>query len=293
MSLKTNIEYWNELEKNGWLYFHLKDGKPESFIDHLIALSYPIIIVLILVLSFFYYSRLANEKKRFKSLIACMSTAAILGWTWGGLMIHADPVFPSWLFPPWSVSNIELFLALEDILFYPFATGAFYIVYRNINIEDVVENRTLMINLVIFLYSLLSLFYLMFTGLCGQSVTIFFVIPGILLFIYSKDELNIKKFFYFQPVPILVGWVWDWTATSLVRETEGKAWASQYVYISFNEAGEHNHSSVFLDYAEYPWAWIFYSPIAITPWLGMAGVMFNFSLFVAVDKFFDKRGVVQ
>lgn len=214
MSFKTNLEYWDELEKNGWLYEYLKDGKPESLLEQLIGIGYPIIMTSIICLCFFFYSKLPENKKRLNSLITSVGIATVLGWIWNILMIHSDPIFPSWLFPPWSVTNIEFIQSLEDWLFYPGCTTLLYIVYRYIDIEDMVENRPLVMNIIIVIYTFIILFFLLFTELCGQTVTLVFAAPGLLLFIYCRDVINVKKFIYFLPAPLILNCIWDWYAVT-------------------------------------------------------------------------------
>ena len=289
MPFKANNEYWNELEAKGWLYSYLKDGVPESFISQIIGYSYPIILFIIIILTFALYSKLPEEKKHFKSMIASVGTATLLGWIWGAWLFHANPTYLGWFFPPWAVTNIEFILTLEDWVFYPACTALFYTIYRHIELDDNTSNRTLVINIIIVIYIFTILFYLLFTALCGRSIAVLFAIPGLLLFIYARDVLNVRKFIYFLVIVVSMNCVWDWAAVSWVHSIDGYAWASQWIYVSFNKTGEHIQSTIYLDYVEHAWAWIFNNPIEITPWLGLSGAILDFSLFAAADKFFARH----
>jgi hypothetical protein len=68
------------------------------------------------------------------------------------------------------------------------------------------------------------------------------------------------------------------------------AWASQWVYIAFDQHNNYIHSRVFLDYGTHKWAWIFKNPIEITPWFAISVGIFFYSMTVACTKFFIDRG---
>jgi len=77
--------------------------------------------------------------------------------------------------------------------------------------------------------------------------------------------------------------VWDIIAVTIIPSITGVAWASQWVYISFDSLGAAHHSIVWLNYNLNRWAWIGNSPIEITPWFSIAGWVFIYSLAQVFD----------
>ena len=285
--MKYNSEYWGELLKTGWLYTYLKDGEPNGLFEVLLGYAYPIMVAVISVVAIVLYLKLPKNEQKYKTMLFGVGLGSIAGWVWGFIMLQYDSHFPGWLFPPWAVTGIEFILPIEDLLFYPFCTLIFYIIYRKIKISDESWNSNLAQNILISFYRILILFYLIFTSLCGRAVALMFALPGLLLFIYAKDRVNIKKYLLFQLILIFINTIWDWWAVSWMHYLPNMSWASQWAYITFNERGEYLHSKIFLDFGKHAWAWIFNNPIEGTPWMGISGGLLNYSMFTAGDKFFE------
>lgn len=286
MGIKTNHDYWQELSGSGDLHAYFTDGAPEGFWQSLLGAAYPIMIFGLMIVTIFAYKKLKTSEKQFKTIFWGVGLTSIVGWSWGFWMLHHDPFFPGWIFPPWAVTGIEFLLPLEDWVFYPACTTLFYIIYRKIKVTDESWNRTWLRRSIIGFYSGLILFSLFFTELCGKSVSLMFVLPGVLLFYYARKEINLKKFVLFQIILMAINTIWDWWAVSWMHNIPGMSWASQWIYLSVNESGEYVHSSIFLDYSKHAWAWIFNNPVENTPYLGFAGGILDYSIFAACDKFF-------
>lgn len=287
--MKSNSEYWDNLLADGTLFCYLKDGVPQGLFQTLLGYAYPIMISLITVITIYLSWKLPKDQRKLKSLFVGVGFGTIAGWVWGYLMLHWDSYFPGWIFPPWAVTGIEFIMPIEDLLFYPFCTLLFYIIFRKINVTDDSWNKPWIIKSIIALYVIIIAFYLLFTSICGRAVALMFAIPGLLFFIYSKDRLNVKKYLVFQVILIAINTIWDWWAVSWLHYIPGMAWASQWAYISFDKAGDFTHSKIFLDYGANSWAWIFNNPIEGTPWMGISGGLLNYSVFSACDKFFYRE----
>lgn len=287
----SNTESWERLAQKGELYAYLKDGLPHEWWQVVLGYSYPIAMIAITILSVVLYMKLSGEKKRWKSMLFGVGYGTIAGWIWGYLMLNWTGDFPGWVFPTWAVTGIECILPLEDILFYPFCTLLFYVIYRSVRSFDNSWDKPWVFNTIILFYIAVIGFYLFNTSVCGKAVSLMFAIPGLALFIYARDRVTVKRFLSFQVILILINTLWDWWAVSWMHALPNMAWASQWVYVSFDQFGNHFQSPIFLDYKEYPWAWIFHNPIEGTPWMGIAGGLLNYSLFCAGDKMFYNKEI--
>lgn len=283
---KTNRDYWEELKRRGWLHSVTKDGEPSTPGQKVIALAYPIVLVLMALITTVIGATLPRERWRVKTLVPCLILSTLVGWGWGAWMVKADPTFPGWLFPPWAATGKELVLSLEDLIFYPLCALFFYVVYRRIGFRGPAVTSRAGQAAVLVTYGLLSAFFLIFTATAGRSEACLFAMPGMLMFWYARGRIDLRKFVVFQVFVILFAGIWDWAAVSWLHYIPGFAWAQDWVYITFDKAGNYHHSNIFLDYGEHRWAWIFDNPIEITPWLGIAGGIFNYGLFSAADRLF-------
>jgi hypothetical protein len=286
MNLKSNKTRYGELSKVGALDSLTKDGGPDTIIKKVIALGYPLIMVVItFVTTYLLFTK--RSKMNFKVFIPHMIIGSMCGWFWGIFMEKYDSVFPGWLFHPWSIVGPEWILTLEDWLFYPICGALFYTIFRLLK-NNFRSSEWSKWSFQIF-HIAITIFFIYFTGLAGKSIALQFALPAVLLFFYAWDRwdtLHYLKLFLFI---VLFASIWDWAAVSWVASIPGFSWASQWIYLSFDGSGVAHHSSVFLSYAEHGWAWIFHDPIEITPWFGIAGAMFTYSLVMALDKFISSR----
>lgn len=276
---KTNLQFYFELKEK--LFSQLKDGFPNTLIEKIVALGYPIVLIFILIVAIIGAIRF-RKIWNWKIFTIVFSLCSVTGWMWGIYIQKFDPNFPGWLFLPWSVSNIEFILSFEDWLFYPFCTFLFYSFFRWIK-ESSFKDDNLKICVTIS-HILITCFFCYFSSICGISLALQCAIPAILLFFYAWDRWDVKHYLKFIFIVLLFEIIWDFIAVSWISYIHGMAWASQWVYIGFDANGNYIHSKVFIDYGKYPWAWVFKSPIEITPWFGLSVGMYFYSIVIAVDK---------
>jgi hypothetical protein len=282
MNNKSNKDRYTELKEKGYLNSTLKSGVPSTVLQKIIAIGYPIIVVIItFVTSYLIFSK--RSKMNFKVFVPHMLIGSLCGWFWGIFLEKYDPLFPGWLFHPWAVVGTEWILTLEDWLFYPVCGAFFYTLFRLLNNRFHSSEKSKW-TFQIFHISI-TLFFLYFTGIAGRTIALQFAVVSILLFFYAWDQWDTKHYLKLFLFITLFAALWDWAAVSWVAKIPGLSWASQWVYVTFDSSGLPHHSSVFLSYVDNRWAWIFNNPIEITPWFGIAGAMFTYSLVMALDKF--------
>lgn len=282
---KTNKDLYEDLKLK--LFSQNKDGVPKGIFQRLIGWGYPIALIVIWVIAIIGAIKLRKIWK-WKVFAIVFTLCSITGWLWGIYIEKYDPEFPGWLFLPWSICNLEFLLTLEDWLFYPACTFLFYYIFRAIKEDRNNKNENLKIWTSI-IHILITCFFCYFTAICGKSLAIQCAIPAIVLFFYAWDYWDIRHYFKFMGLVLVFEILWDYLAVSWLSYIPGMAWASQWVYITFDIDGNYLHSKVFLDYAKYPWAWIFKNPIEITPWFGLSVGMYFYALMIAVEKFLCRK----
>jgi hypothetical protein len=131
------------------------------------------------------------------------------------------------------------------------------------------------------------LFFAYFGSVCGRTVAFHFAGVSIFLFFYVWDRWDTLHYLKILLFIMAFATIWDWAAVSWIAKIPGMSWASGWMYLTFDSSGVAHHSSVFLSYEKYRWAWIFNNPIEITPWFGIAGGMFIYSVAMGIEKFID------
>jgi hypothetical protein len=286
MNLDSNKKRYDKLKESGDIDSTQKDGPPKTAFQKIVGLGYPIIVLLITIItvSSMYFKR---SKINFKVFVPHMLIGSLCGWFWGIFMEKYDPVFPGWLFHPWSVVGPEWILTLEDWLFYPICGAFFYVIF------SIVKNKETSPEWSKWLFQLfhiaVTMFYLYFTGIAGKSIALQFAIVSIPLFFYAWDKWDTLHYLKLFSFIVIFAALWDWAAVTWITKIPGFAWASQWIYLTFDSNGIPHHSSVFLSYSEHRWAWIFRNPIEITPWFGIGGAMFTYSLNMALNKFIGTK----
>jgi hypothetical protein len=286
MNLDSNKERHDQLKKEGKLDSALKDGEPDTFLKKFIGLGYPAIVaILTFITTYLLFSK--KSKMNFKVFFPHMIIGSLCGWFWGIYMEKYDPLFPGWLFHPWAVIGPEWILTLEDWLFYPVCGAFFYTLFR------LLENKKQSSEWSKWLFQTfhiaVTMFFLYFTSIAGKSIAIQFALVSIPLFFYAWDKWDTKHYLKLFLFIAIFATIWDWAAVSWITYIPGFSWASQWIYLTFDSNGGAHHSSVFLSYNSNKWAWIFNNPIEITPWFGIAGAMFTYSLAMALDKFIELK----
>jgi hypothetical protein len=283
---KSNWTYWDTLYNNGALYSHLKDGIPATLTDQIVAFAYPVIALFLVILNIVLLLRIPKAKRRMKTFVVTVGTGSILGWIWGAWMLKVDPVFPGWLNPPWSVTGLEFIMTLEDWIFYPACTALFYMFYRMVTIKGKTWTAPKLHWTIITVYIALTIWFILFSRLAGQTEAVMFAVPGIILYIFARNTIDVKRYLIFQAFVIVFEVIWDLFAVSLVHYFPHHAWASQWIYLTLDANGGFHQSNIFLDRSQHPWAWLFMNPIEITPWFAIVGGLLDYCMFAAADKIF-------
>jgi hypothetical protein len=289
-SFKTNAEYWDYLSREDILYSLLKDGIPDTLTDKLIAALYPITLCIIIGCCIFAFRKLKDGQRRWKTWLFSITFGTLTGGTWCFIMQKLDPLFPGWIFPPWSITGVEFGLVIEDLIFLPASTTLFYAVYRFVTIADFqTQKRSRIYFTVFFVFTVLSIICLIGADIAGRTEVLAFILPALVCYIYTRNTINIKHFLVLQLCIVGFEVLWDLYAVSLLHRLPGMAWSSQWTYIVFNDAGAYFHSNIFLDYGTHRWAWLFDNPVEITPLFGICGGILNCCMFAAGDRFFYRK----
>jgi hypothetical protein len=285
--LKSNGSYWNDLLAQGKLFSYVKDGAPHNFCEMTLGFAYPIILIIMIGAGTLFMVRLGPVKRKLKTYFFSIGLGTFLGGLWCCWMQKADPLFPGWLFAPWSASGLDFGLMLEDWLFLPASTTLFYCVYRNVAIKgpDFSNPAALHRSIALF-YCGVSVAAFIFTGIAGRAEILLFILPAMVLFNYSRNTINLKLFLVLQLFIVVFEVAWDFSAVSLIHSIPSMAWASQWTYIAFDANGHGYHSRIFQNYSTHRWAWLIMNPIEITPLFGICGGLLNYVMFASGDKYF-------
>jgi hypothetical protein len=287
---KSNAEYWDYLNREDILYSLLKDGIPHTFVEKVIAGLYPITLCIIICCCIIAFKKLKYGQRKWKTWLFSITLGTLTGGIWCFVMQKFDPLFPGWIFPPWSVTGAELGLVIEDLIFLPASTTLFYAVYRFVTIADFQpSNRNRLFFLIFFVYTVLSIFCCIGADIAGRTEVLAFILPALVLYIYARNTINMKHFLILQLCILGFEVLWDLYAVSLLHRLPGMAWSSQWTYIVFNDAGRYFHSKIFLDYGTHRWAWLLDNPVEITPLFGICGGILNCCMFAAGDRFFYRQ----
>jgi len=285
--MQSNIDHWNELQAAGKLYVYLKDGPPVSWWQQGLGFSYPLFLCCILIACFVFMRLLPAGRRKWKSYFFSVGCGTILGAAGCFLTYRAKGQFPGWLFPPWAVTGIEFGLTLEDWLFLPACTTLFYIFYRFIKIKNDTTSRNHPFHYsALCVYCALSIAVVLVTKTAGRLEIALYVVPGMALYWFARENIEIKKFFFLQIAILVFQASWDLVSVSLLHMIPGLSWASQWIYISFDQVGNYFHSPVFLDYKTHRWAWVLFNPVEMTPLFGICGGLLNCAMFATGDKLF-------
>jgi len=282
--MESNKERHDDLEKKGEIYSEIKDGKPKTSLEKIIAKGYPILIGVIAIITGLL---IASRKKvmRWDVYFPYLLFSCICGWSWNIYMENIDPKYPGWILHPWAILGPEWLNTLEDWLFYPVCGSFFYVIFRIINNSN--KSPEWAKWLIQAIHLIMTLFFIYYGAVAGRSIAIQSAAVGIVLFFYTWERWDVKHYLKMFTFIVLFAGLWDWAAVSWITRIPGWSWAAQWFYISFDASGQAHHSSLFLSYDQHRWAWIFNNPIEITPWFGIASAMFTYSVTMAIEKFID------
>lgn len=263
-------------------YYHPE--RNVSWIDHLLAHSYQLALVLTAVVLIWVLlspsSRKAiargarmTEKQLFRFYLAVVPIFSVAGWLWGILVQCADPSFPSWFFPPWTCSNIYIGnQLLEDWLFYPI-TGVcnatillFVFSLEKKKIADFKNRRVAGIVFEIAYVAILVFFSLLDT--CGRTLVLCFGLPAWVLFKFGRVDIHYKAFsFVWIPLMIASGVVYDFLLVFAPGHLLHKPFAEAWSYEIPLPSGSW-HSNIF---SSAPWSWVGNIPLSIDPGMAVLG----------------------
>lgn len=283
--MANNTEFLEQVAEK--LYSQVYCGSPTTLFERIIGYGYPITLVVITLVSVIGCVRL-KSKWNWQVFLPVLALCSVTGWLWGSYIQKYDPDFPGWLFLPWSITNVQFILTLEDWLFYPLCTFLFYFIIRKISESQKVSTDSQKLLIQSFHIAIVC-FFCYFSSVCGRSLSYQCAIPAIILFFYIWDRWDIRHYLKFMATVVIFEIMWDYIAVSWLSYIPGMAWASNWVYIIFDPRNDYMHSKVFLDYGTHRWAWIFKNPIEITPWFAISVGMYFYSMTVACEKFITSR----
>lgn len=284
--MKTNKDFFNENKEKGNLDSKLKDGLPKTGFQKILSMGYPItigILSLITTIGLFLKRKTLNWSVFLPYLII----TTISGYMWGIYLLKIDPDFPGWLFYPWTTIGIEfLGMTIEDWIFYPICSTIFYFVYRFFKKGEEKSKEVLKISMIL-IHILLITFFIYFSSTCGKSLAIHQGIFGLFLIPFVWNEFKIKHFLKVEFFVIIFAAIWDYMAVSILARIF--PWCSHWSYIAFDAAGNAHHSSIFLDYERYPWAWILDNPIEVTPWMAITSSLYVYFIITLLDRVMARK----
>ena len=284
---KSNKEFYQDNLQRGYLYSLVKDGEGgEQGIDLLINYSYPGALLIVIVITILLFL-LCRKRWGWNQFLLYLFPISLAGWVWNIFIAKIDTSYPAWLYRPKGILGFEWMLTVEDWIFCPVIASLFYGVYRLLEprVTDLKKGRSGWLLTSFMLFLMICLFFLVFGSMCGRSLAVLYGIPILVLWVMCWKWMNLRLFGVCMLFALLFEAFWDYGAVSGLPAVSGYSWASGWIYLSFDAWGKAYHSSVFLSYEKYPWAWIFNNPIEITPWYGMLSAL----PFLTI-VFLDSRG---
>jgi hypothetical protein len=269
------------------LKFYSKDGIPPknklTLGKNYVITNIIVVIVSIAVMIYAVVNKTFKKRWNWRTFFIVTPVCIISGFVSGIMLIHYDPKFPGWLMLPWNTLGNIGPISIDDFIFFIFVTFLFYFFYRFFQNKKVTDfkNHNAIKAIFYFFMVVLSILALSFGAMCSKSLTLFYTLPALFLMAILWKKINIKQFLIFFIIMVIFEVFWDVTAVSLVYYI--KSYAPGWIYITFVD-GKPLHSSVFLSYEKYPWAWILYNPIEMTPYYGMAGAFFVYVFILGVDQ---------
>jgi hypothetical protein len=284
---KKNKDFFEENKRKGKLHSILKDGPGKTGgLNWFVNYGYQVVL---LGASLFAAAAAVGLKKRWRwrVYVPFVVMLSILGWSWNIYILKQDPSFPSWILRPMAQLGPDFLQTIEDWIFYPVMATMFYTVYRLLQyrIREFQRRRSVWLWSSVAVFVALMVFYGCFTATCGRSLALWFGVPSLVVWLLVRRAMNVRMFVYFMAFAVAFESAWDFLAASLIHRIPGMAWAVQWSYVTFDQAGRASHSQVFLSYEQYPWAWIFENPIEMTPWIGILSIL-PFVVLVGLDRAF-------
>jgi hypothetical protein len=257
----------------------LKDGKPSGVLQNILAKMYPIILGVI-TLIVMVLIRPIKFQWRF---IVYLMAGSLFGWTWNWFTVIYDPLMPGWLYHPWAILGWHYKgMVFEDFVFYTICGALFYLIRYYTPDIGVSKKCWKYVVLAIQLAVIVLATFIFAAG--GKSISLWFAIPGVFMLWLSRETWNLPRFFIVGMFVVLFGSNWDTIVTTIIPSIPGFAWASEWVYIAFNDQGLPHHSTLWLAYKTHRWAWVGNVPIEIMYWFNISGWWFIYGLASVICK---------
>lgn len=269
--LGINTQFWEE--NQNLLNQHLANGLPHGGLEEILSKAYGMVLITIIII-LIIVSKKNYRRIPWKLVMYYVLICTFFGYTWGVFAANISSQGPAWAFLPWAILGVESFLVFEDMIFYPMSALLFYYFYYFIGSRKGVSTDKTK-HIVQGIHIGLSLLALFVFETIGISIVFWFTIPSIFLFYYVWDQWIVKHYFIVFIIIIVFATVWDLIGTTYTAQWIDAQWAYQWVYA--------RDSTLFKE--DY---YIGNSPLAITPWLGIAGAMFSYSLALALNKLVKK-----
>ena len=287
--MPENQDYQKKNEDSGNLYSVEKQGKPKGA-QLVLSFGYLISLTLLTILTA-TLAFLPKAQKNFNwKVFSVFFTACVLsGYVFGGILEHADPNFPGWMFFSWATTfhAHSVLFVLEDWLFYPLCASLFYFMYCLFKAEKPTLISPLCGTILATIHGAAFLFFALCGALAGKLLAFMYAGPAIVMMIYCAREWDLVVYLKIGIVMIGLGFVWDMVGVNLLHHYW--AWCQWWAYITFDATGNPHHSKVFLDYTTHRWAWLWGSPIEITPWMAVSSWPFVYFGIRTLEKVFKKN----
>lgn len=218
--------------------------------------GYPIALGVILVVT----AKFLKSVKLNCRMVFIISIGTIVGILWGIDVQQHD----AWSFHDWALFiPIKIFMVPADWIFYPLCGTLFtLIIYK---VKKGVDPFYLKLTLYILLIGL-TIFFSRYTGLVGRSIAWYFSIPAIVVHTIYWKKWNTEQFGKIFCFVVIFASAWDLLAVNLIPSLP---------HWYYNE----NLYDL----------WILKSPVEITPWFGISGAYFIYSLYVVSHENISNR----
>jgi hypothetical protein len=248
-------------------------------LDYLMAHNYQVMLFFIVAFGFLAHFKTPKDKRGNQFWLSFLFVS-IMGNLWNLYAVTVDPAMTAWIYVPGTWSGLEMYMVLEDLLFYfafAFFFYKFYYYFLSHYGNKDFSLKTSNILKEIHFYSLIVLttFFLFFTTYAGRSLALICAMPAILVFVPLWKYVNARQLTMFVIFGVCVEVAIDWLQVTVFSDFV-KHWVG-WAYIGFDGHGGYMQSKFFLDYGKYPWAWLWgfqRSPIEITPWFGISCTYF-------------------
>lgn len=276
MNKNPNKKTVDTLKAKGKLN-NLINNQDISFLQKLLNRKYRFVLLAIAITAISLM--IANFKEiKWKVVCAFVGICSVFGYAWGFWVLSYDPEIPCWYFLPLTIMG-EFFFAYEDWLFYPLCSFLFAMLMVAFPPKKRDDRKSFWFVFFIYLGILIPSLFLDF---CSMSIGLMFGTSSLGLMLLLKKSWDMRNFMIIFSIMFLMASIWD-VGSSTVKPMLFDVFP-QWVYISFDEAGNHYHSKALADYGKYKWAWIGHSPIAITPFFGITGGLANYVYYHTIKK---------